>query len=321
MPLINHIKFNPGLIGRNGHLSTFYPYFFRKFKSYPFIRKREELPDGDFIDIDWIYHEPGKKLAILLHGLEGSSGSQYIKGAIELLYDTGWDICAVNHRSCSGEMNRNLEMYHSGFTKDLNFILQKYSINYDTIIVVGYSLGGNMALKYLGEGNKIPDALKLVVGFSVPVDLEGGSMKLKKWVNHLYNLEFLRTLKKKMRIKAQQYPQINLDHLPKLKYLCDFDEYYTAPLHGFRNAFDYYDKANSKQFLPHIQNIPAYLINALDDPFLSESCQPFEIAKDSAYFHFIPLDHGGHVGFTTGNNKIYYSDVLLQKIVSENVIS
>jgi predicted alpha/beta-fold hydrolase len=319
MPLIDHIKFNPGLIGRNPHMSTLYPYFFRKFKEYDFVRKREELPDGDFIDVDWLFNENSNKLAILLHGLEGSSKSQYIKGATELLYESDWNICAVNHRSCSGEMNRNLEMYHSGFTKDLKFILEKSCDHYKTIIVVGYSLGGNMALKYLGEGNDVPDSLKLVVGFSVPADLEGGSMKLKKWSNKIYNLEFLRTLKIKMGIKAKQYPQINLEYLPKLKYLCDFDEYYTAPLHGFKNALDYYSQSNCKQFLSNINGIPAFLINALDDPFLSESCQPFEIAKQSLYFHFIPLQYGGHVGFTTKEKGVFKSDILLDKIVREYI--
>ena len=319
MPLIEDIKFKPGIIGRNPHLSTFYPYFFRRFKEYDIIRKREELPDGDFIDIDWLFQSSGSKLAVLLHGLEGSSKSQYIRGATELLYEKGWNICAVNHRSCSGEMNRNLEMYHSGFTKDLKYILNKYAGQFETVILAGYSLGGNMALKYAGEGNILPPSLKLIVGFSVPADLEGGSMKLKKWSNKLYNLEFLRTLRMKMRVKATKFSQIDLDHLPKLKYLCDFDEHYTAPLHGFKDAKDYYNKCNCKQFLSHINSIPVFLINALDDPFLSESCQPFEIARQSSFFHFIPLQFGGHVGFTTQEKSNYASDTIFDKIIQDYV--
>ncbi|HMP29196.1 MAG TPA: alpha/beta fold hydrolase, partial [Saprospiraceae bacterium] len=294
MPVLQQYDFNPRFAYKNPHVSTFYPYFLRKFKNLPYSRQREELPDGDFIDIDWMHADSKNNLVVLLHGLEGSSESQYVRGSAELLFDQGWNVCAINHRSCSGVLNRNLEMYHSGFTKDLAFIIEKYSKIYQQILIVGFSLGGNMALKYLGEGSYIiPSQVKMAVAYSVPTDLEGGSLQLTQWYNKAYTFEFLKTLKSKMRLKATVFPQIDLSHLSKLKQLIDFDEYYTAYLHGFKDAKDYYRQCNSKQFLSNINHIPTFLINALDDPFLSASCHPFDIADASSYFHFIPLRYGG----------------------------
>jgi predicted alpha/beta-fold hydrolase len=317
MPILNHLDFIPKLVFKNPHVSTFYPYFLRKFKNLPYNRKREELPDGDFIDIDWMNTSHKDDLVILLHGLEGSSESQYVRGAAELLFSLNWNVCAINHRSCSGELNRTLEMYHSGFTRDLAYVVNKYSKEYQRILIVGYSLGGNMALKYLGEESyTIPEQLKLVIAFSVPTDLEGGSIKLTNWYNKAYTFEFLKTLKAKMREKAKTFPQIDLSNLPKLKQLMDFDEYYTAFLHGFKDAKDYYAQCNSKQFLHNINAVPTVLINALDDPFLSDSCHPYTIAEESKFFHFIPLTYGGHVGFMI-NRENYYSDKLLLKLIKE----
>jgi predicted alpha/beta-fold hydrolase len=316
MPIIDQHIFDPSPLFKNPHISTFYPYFLRKFENLPYTRIREELPDGDFIDLDWMKGSDNSKLVILLHGLEGSSNSQYVRGAAEMLFPLGWDVCSFNHRSCSGELNRKLQMYHSGFTRDLAHVTTKYSQEYDSVIIIGYSLGGNVALKYLGEGSyTLPNQLKLVISFSVPADLEGGSIKLTKWYNKAYTYEFLKTLKVKITQKAIVFPEIDLKYLPKLKQLMDFDEYYTAPIHGFKDAKDYYYKSNSKQFLDQ-NTIPAFLINALDDPFLSDSCHPFEIARQSKYLHFIPLNYGGHVGFIENRNS-YFSDQLVLNIINQ----
>jgi uncharacterized protein len=189
-------------------------------------------------------------------------------------------------------------MYHSGFTRDLDNVITKIAPLYDAIYVVGFSLGGNMILKYLGEGSyNFPQQLKFCLAFSVPADLATSSVKLTHWSNIGYTKRFLKSLSAKMIEKAKSYPEIDLSHLTKMKELMDFDEHYTSKLHGFNDAQDYYARSNCKQFLHNI-SIPALLINAIDDPFLTKECLPYDEGSQSDYFHFLPVTNGGHVGFT-----------------------
>lgn len=318
MPIMTpSISYQPRFPFRNGHTSTIYPFFFRKYEQdLTYTRKRYTTPDDDFVDVDEMLAGHSKAV-LILHGLEGSSSSQYIKGLAPYLHNQGWDIWAINHRSCSGEMNKQLAMYHSGFTDDIAMIFDIMSKQYNTITGVGFSLGGNMLLKYLGEyKHVIPPNFKVGIACSVPTDLAGGSERLKKWDNTGYTRRFLKSLSKKMVIKHNTHPQIDLTHLPKLKELMDFDNYYTASLHGFKDAQDYYDKCNSKQFLLAIKT-PAVLINALNDPFLSASCHPFDEAKESSYFHFLPIEHGGHVGFASYGEKVYWTDKTIGNLLKE----
>lgn len=291
-------KYQPPLYLKNGHINTWFTYAKRKIEGHPgFDRQRYETPDDDFFDVDYI-NNGSDRAAILLHGLEGSTKSQYMMGMSNLLAKEGWDVYAVNHRSCSGEMNRTLGFYHSGFTKDLAQLVDIISAEYNSFICIGYSLGGNMVLKYMGSDEHIkPSNLSLAIGVSVPTDLKGGSFKLKRFDNKIYTKRFINDLAVKIRYKADKFPGlVDATYLPKLKQLMDFDEHYTAPLHGFKDALDYYAQSSSKQFLSNIK-LPTLLINALDDPFLSESCQPYEIAEKSKHFDFVPLKYGGHVGF------------------------
>lgn len=310
-------KYQPPIYLKNGHINTMFTFANRKIEGHPgFERQRYETPDGDFFDVDYI-NNGNEKAAILLHGLEGNSKSQYIMGMSNILNMEGWDVYAINHRSCSGEMNRTLGFYHSGFTKDLAQMVDTISQAYDSFICIGYSLGGNMVLKYMGSDEyKKPDNLRLSIGVSVPTDLKGGSFKLKRFDNKIYTKRFINDLAVKIKYKAEKFPGvIDTSYLPKLKQLMDFDDYYTAPLHGFKDALDYYAQSNSKQFLSQI-NIPTLLINALDDPFLSESCHPYEIAENSEHFNFVPVKYGGHVGFYQKGIYSYVDGMILDYIRS-----
>jgi predicted alpha/beta-fold hydrolase len=310
MPIIQS-TFHGSKLFHDAHLETILPAIFRKL-TVNYSRERIETPDGDFFDVDRI-NNGSRKLMILLHGLEGSSASTYIKGFATYFYSRGWDIAAKNFRSCSGEINRLPISYHSGFTTDLRQLLEQETIKagYDTIVLVGFSLGGNVLLKYLGEqGMQTSPKLKAAVAFSVPVDLESSSIELAKWHNRLYLKRFLKTLKQKAIVKS------NLFHpFPDVSMLKDatdfqlFDDMITAPLHGFAGASDYYSKSSSLTFLPFIQ-IPTLLVNATNDPFLAAPCFPFDIARSSTMLHFEAPTGGGHVGFAFHlPNASFWSEV------------
>ena len=307
MPVITN-DYKPPLFFKNRHINTIYSSLFRKTKLPSFKRKRIETLDDDFLDIDLI-ENGSKKIAILCHGLEGSSDSKYIQATSKLLSLNGYSVAAMNYRFCSGEINRQLVTYHSGKTDDLHVLINYVLPNYDSIYLVGFSLGGNLILKYNGEALfSLSSKIKANVAISVPVDLKGSSIALKRSENILYRRRFIRTLSKKMYLKHQQFPnQLDVAPLKKVKTLTDFDNFFTSKINGFIDAEDYYLKASSKQFIPNISK-PTLLINALDDPFLSESCFPISEAKENSKFYLMTPSHGGHVGFIS-KGDFYWSEL------------
>jgi predicted alpha/beta-fold hydrolase len=295
-----------------------YPYVMRRMNVPQFKRERWQTLDGDFFDIDTLKRSSDKAI-ILLHGLEGSSKSQYIQGVIETLINLPIDIYAVNHRSCSGEINHNATMYHSGFTNDLAMILDNLS-TYKSVAIVGYSLGGNITLKYLGN-NQAPSNVKTAIAISVPVDLASSAIKLNHWTNKAYAIQFLSTLLKKGILKSNQFPEIiKLSDLAKVRTLKGFDEIVTAPLHGFRDADDYYEKASSKPQLHQIA-IPTLLLNAHNDTFLSSECYPYEIAKDHPNFHLLTTKFGGHVGFGDWSRTYSFADNVVLEWIQNQMLN
>ena len=309
MPNLKTHSYNPPLFFKQRHFNTIYPALFRQIKI-KYQRERMELPDGDFIDLDWS-KVGSKKMVLTLHGLEGSSDSNYIKGMIRIFNQQGWDGAAMNFRGCSGEPNRLLRTYHSGVTEDvesvLQLIFQKY--NYEKIILIGFSLGGNVALKYVGErGTEIDERIKHGIGISVPCDLAASGREIKKSHNFIYLNRFLSSLKSKAKTKEAFADQIDMAKIMKSKNFDDFDNAFTAPVHGFKDAEDYWRKCASKQFLTQI-SIPTLLINAKDDSFLSPSSYPFEEAEINPNFFFIAPEYGGHCGFTQFQSEgAYWSE-------------
>jgi len=307
MPLIE-TDYKPPLFFKNRHVNTIYSSLFRKTKPLSFKRKRIETLDEDFLDIDLI-ENGSRKIVILCHGLEGSSDSKYIQATAKLLSLNGYSVAAMNYRFCSGEINRQLVTYHSGKTDDLHNVINFVLPNYDSVYLVGFSLGGNLILKYNGDSLfSLSPKIKANVAISVPVDLKGSSISLKRCENVLYRWRFLRTLSKKMHLKHQQFPnQLDVFPLKKVKTLKDFDDFFTSKINGFKDAEDYYLKASSKQFIPNISK-PTLLINALDDPFLSESCFPISEANENSNFFLMTPFHGGHVGFIS-KGVFYWSEI------------
>jgi len=292
---------------RGGHLQTIYPALFRRVLRVTRRRERLELPDGDFLDLDWST-QGRDRLAILSHGLEANSGAPYVQGMAAALQRHGWDVLAWNYRSCSGESNRLLSFYHSGATEDLHHVVTHALAVHPAgkIDLVGFSLGGNMTLKYLGEREASP-RLHRAVTFSVPCDIACSSGRLSKRANRLYMERFLRSMREKLMEKKPRFPkEIDLTGLSNIRNFKEFDDRYTAPLHGFRDAEDYWARSSSRPFLKDIK-VPALLVNAANDPFLGPDCYPREEAEKSEVFHLEVPDNGGHVGFSTAAGE-YWSE-------------
>ena len=311
MPVVAQSNYKPPLFCSNPHLQTVVPTMFRKVPGVTYQRERIETPDGDFLDLDWS-RVGSKRVAIVLHGLEGDSGRPYMMGMVRALNRNNWDALAMNLRGCSGEPNRTLRMYHSGETEDLHTVVCHVAASgtYDGLALVGFSLGGNAILKYLGErGDSLLDLIKAAVTISVPCDLKGCSARLEEFRNRLYLRRFLRLLRLKIRAKALIMPEsIDDEGYEQITRLREFDDRYTAQIHGFKDAADYYEKSSSRHFLPTI-SVPTLLINAADDPFLSASCFPIKEAKANRYLFLEIPQHGGHVGFMAFNqNGEYWSE-------------
>ena len=280
----------------NGHLQTIFPALFRRVPLVTPHRERIPTPDGDFLDLDWNAENRNPRLAILSHGLEGDSHNTYIQGLARALLRRGWDVLAWNFRGCSGEPNRHLHSYHSGLTDDLRTVVTHAASSYDKLVLVGFSLGGNMTLKYLSESDLHPK-IAGAVAFSVPCDLASSALQLESLGNRLYMRRFLKSLRGKVRLKMRQFPgQIHDTGLDAMRTFREFDGAYTAPLHGFASADEYWALASCRPTLARIR-VPVLLVNALDDPFLPPACYPREEAAASQSFFLETPNHGGHVGF------------------------
>ena len=307
MPLISS-DYNPPFLFKNGHLSTIYSGVIRKVNGVVQTREQVTLPDGDFLDLDWSYtDEKSKKVVIVLHGLEGNAQRPYITGSVKQLTANGYDVCAVNFRGCSGIPNLLFRSYHSGATEDLNAVINHIlkRNTYTEIYLHGFSLGGNLLLKYLGERSEIPKEIKGAIAVSVPCDLHSSLKQLLKPKNVLYAARFKKHLIEKLRIKQTLFPDKIADNeINQIKTLKDFDDIYTSKAHGFTDAIDYYTKSSCLQFLPNIQ-VPALIINSKNDSFLGSECYPIKEAKANPNLYLEIPEYGGHVGFYGNDNTSY----------------
>ena len=281
---------------RHGHLQTILPVLLRRGGKIVYQRERLELPDGDFLDLDWS-RAGGRQLVILAHGLEGDSRAGYIRGMAAALNASGWDALAWSFRGCGQESNRLLRFYHSGETGDLAAVIGHAALKYENIALVGFSLGGNMTLKYLGESPPHP-AVVAGVAVSAPVDLAASARALdRRWSNRMYLQRFLQTLIAKVEAKAVRFPdQLDIAGIRRIRSFEEFDDRYTARLHGFRDAADYWARSSARQYLRGIA-VPTLLLNARDDPFLPPECFPTAEAEANPCLFLEATAHGGHVGF------------------------
>lgn len=283
---------------RNGHVQTVLPVLLPRRRGALGRKEILELADGDFVELRW--HEAGhKRLAILSHGLEGSAEAIYIRGLARTLIRAGWDVLAWNYRGCGGVTNRLLRSYHSGESDDLRQVVNHAHAtgSYGQIALIGFSLGGNITLKYLGEAPPLAEIVA-AVAVSAPVDLASSAKALDdRQGNRLYLRRFLKTLTAKMQAKSARFPgQLNVEGVQAIQTIREFDDRFTAPMHGFVDADDYWKRASSLPHLPAIR-VPALLLNAQDDPLLAAPSFPTELASTSPHLHLETPAHGGHVGF------------------------
>ena len=303
----NSYSFTPPLWARNRHIQTIWPRFFMKRSELTYTKQRLELPDGDFVDLAWSKRPVNcKGLVVLFHGLEGSIKSHYAHNIMAELVNDDWWVVMMHFRGCSGEPNRLTRGYHSGDTGDAMFLLQYLQdihIDAPVTCAIGFSLGGNMLLKLLGE-NPGQDWLKAGIAISPPFQLAECSDNIGKGFSRHYQNYLLKSMRRNVLTKMQQMDMsqvlsINADQVRKISSFREFDQLITAPLHGFDSADDYYNKSSSGNYLGNIDT-PCLVIHAKDDPFMTE-----EVVPDSqAISPHIQMDisqFGGHVGFLQGS--------------------
>lgn len=321
MPVVESSSYRAPFGLRNGHLQTVLGSLFRKISLTGLRRERIELHDGDFIDIDWQergYH----RVAIIAHGLEGDSQRPYVLGLIRCLARQGWDTVAWNCRGCSGEPNRLPRSYHSGASEDLDEVVKHVVSRRPKACLgmAGFSLGGNLTLKYLGEDSfPKPPNLRVAAVVSVPCDLQDAAVQLALPENRYYMRRFIRCLSLKIRQKSIAFPDlISTENLDLITTFHEFDDRYTAPLHGFKGVNDYYQSCSSRGFLRTIR-VPTLIFNALDDPFLVGGCYPLKETQDHPLVHLETPQHGGHVGFIQFNrNGNFGSDLAVSRFLNEH---
>jgi hypothetical protein len=296
-----------------GHAQTIWPALVNKrlrFTAPQYRRERWATPDGDFIDLDWQAGAAGAPLLVLFHGLEGSSLSHYALAFADWARSHAWHFVVPHFRGCSGELNFAPRAYHSGDHEEIDWVLQRLRLGHTgQMFGVGVSLGGNALLRWAEEaGQAASRSVQAIAAVCAPVDLAASGHAIGRGFNRqTYTRMFLRSLKPKALRKLEQHPGLfDRDSMLAARNLYEFDDVVTAPLHGFRNTDDYWERASAK---PHLQRIaiPALVLNALNDPFVPASSLPHAAAQGSqALIQFTPHvslcqpAHGGHVGFVAG---------------------
>lgn len=292
--------FHPPWWLASAHLQTIYASLFRRGPRIALRRERIELDDGDFLDLDWTPGDGGP-VVLVLHGLEGSSRSPYAQGMLRAARAHGWRGVVMHFRGCSGEPNRLARSYHSGDTGDLAFVAAHLRARGDVpaLAAVGYSIGGNALLKWLGESGA-DAAVDAAVAVSAPLVLNEAADRLKRGLSRIYQRHLIGNLKGNLKSKfARRNCPIDLQHACGSRDFWEFDDRVTAPLHGFENVHDYYTRSSSRQYLRCIE-VPTLILHAEDDPFMSPKVLPSP-GELSPSVRFELSRRGGHVGFVQGN--------------------
>jgi predicted alpha/beta-fold hydrolase len=306
------------------HLRTLWGKLVRRRPRVAATVERWTTPDDDVLLVHRLHGSRDRPLLVLLHGLEGSPNSHYARGLLARAYVLGWSGAAIVFRTCGGEMNQTRRFYHSGETSDLDFVVRRLTSELPgtPIVLAGFSLGGNVLLKWLGErGTGIPPSVCAAAAVSVPFDLARGSRYINRGFSRLYERHFLRTLMQKTTAKRERFPDIAPKaSLATPRTMWEFDDAVTAPVHGFRDATDYYERSSSLRWLDRIR-IPTLLLSAADDPFLPAAVleEVRATARVNGFLHCEFVAHGGHVGFIAGNlpwRPVYWAEWRVTEFLS-----
>ena len=298
-------RYRPAWWLPGGHAQTIWGRFARTRPEVPLAQECLVAPDGDNVDVHILQAPAGAPRVLMLHGLEGTIRSHYIGGVMESARARGWGVVLMMHRSCGVAPNTARRFYHSGETSDLEFVFREFSRRYpgSRWLLAGVSLGGNVLLKWLGErGHDLDRAIAAAAAISVPFDLEAGARHISAGFARVYDRRFLKTLRRKAIEKLRLYPDLfDRDRLERAASIFEFDDAVTAPVHGFRDAVDYYARSSSLSFLGQIR-VPTFLLSARDDPFLPPAVldKVQEAVDANSRIELEITARGGHVGFVEG---------------------
>ncbi len=319
MPIIVSTYPNPPAYLFNGHLETIVPSLRRHVTGVSYWREKIDTPDGDFLNLDWS-KVGSKKLLIISHGLEGDSMRHYALGLVKIFNRAGMDVLVWNNRTCGGEINLRPILYHHGASYDLDTVVQHVlgKKSYGEIFLAGISMGGAQTLKYLGEkGMDLPPQITRAAVYSTPCNLASSAATLKFRSNLFYKNRFLGKLKRKMEAKALQFPElIDLDLLRKVRDFDAFDNQFTAKLHGFRDAADFYKSVSADNWMGQIA-IPALILNALNDPLLGPECYPVKLAESMSNIFLEMPRRGGHTGFALKDQEFTFGEFRILEFLNE----
>ena len=318
MPLIHNSDYQAPFYLLNEHWETILPALVRKPRRLDYTRERITTPDGDFLDLDFKYRD-NDRIVILSHGLEGHSDKYYMRGMAHKFLKNRWDTLSWNCRSCSEDINLTPILYHHGATKDLGTVID-YTLNkkYNQILLIGFSLGGSLVVKYLGErGNNISGKIAGGIAYSIPCQLGSCAKKMSEPQNRFYLNRFLKKLKTKIRIKAKQFPdRFDLSGIDEINNLYDFDSRYTVHLYGFTTTEDFYEYASAGNYINGI-SVPVLIVNALNDPMFPPDCYPFDEAKDHKFFYLETPEQGGHLGYWHPSKKYSWAESRAYQFVNQ----
>ncbi len=302
----------------NTHFETIIPSVFNKIAGIQYESERLELPDGDFIDLDWV-KKGNPRLLILSHGLEGDTHRHYILRAAKYFSERGWDILAWNNRGCSGEMNRLPRSYHHGDTGDLAQVIEHgLSKDYEQIVLLGISMGGCQTVKYFGE-YPVDDRVLGAFTVSVSCDLRDTSQSAEKHLGGFYSKRFLRKVKESFKRKQSIHESLKTIDIDSIDSFDEFHEKITVKYFGFENVDDFYFKSSSINYIDKITK-PVFILNALNDPMLGEKCYPFEQADKHPFLYLEVPKHGGHVGFTLRGKEYSYIEERADNFINEVIL-
>jgi predicted alpha/beta-fold hydrolase len=305
MPVIEKSEFRSPFWLRSAHWQTILPALLRNPNPPAYTRERISTRDDDFLDLDFVYngHE---RIVVLAHGLEGHSDKYYMRGMANHFLSNGWDTLSWNCRSCSGTLNLQPKLYHHGATEDLEDVVEHVrKKHYKSIVLLGFSLGGSLVVKYLGEkGNTVPGEIQSAIAIAVPCQLGSCATELSNPANAFYLKRFLGKLKAKVRRKAEQFPHLfDVAGIDEISSFQQFDARFSAPMYGFSSVQDFYNYASAGNYIDGIR-IPTLMVNSLNDPMFPDDCYPFEAAKRSKYFFLETPGSGGHMGFWRPGRKV-----------------
>lgn len=321
--------FRPARGLANPHVQTLAGKVLRPKVRISLSRERVETPDGDFLDLEVAPPPDGgdadpAPAVLVLHGLEGTARRRYMTSAYRALLDNGLRPAGLNFRGCSGEPNRLPRTYHSGETRDLELVLRELRERTGAPLgLVGYSLGGNVVLKYLGEaGNAARELVRAAVAVSVPFDLAAGARRIEQGLpGWFYSHYFLNKLRRKVRAKRDLLRDVcDPDHVLRARTVRAFDDALTAPLHGFRDATDYYERSSSNRFIAGIR-VPTLVVHSRDDPFLPEDRIPMEALRANDHVFPLMTERGGHVAFVGGSilRPDFWAERVLASFLAERL--